>query len=74
MIAIREYVKVNNNMLTMKLPNCFDYDEVEVLIMPKIDKDDLSHLSNEIEIGINSDISNKSHEEIFADIKAKYAD
>jgi len=74
MIAIREYVKVNNHMLTMKLPNCFDYDEVEVLIMPKIDKDDLSHLSNEIEIGINSDISNKSHEEIFADIKAKYAD
>ena len=41
--------------------------------MPRIDMDDLSHLSDEIEIGMKSGISDKSHDEIFAQIKAKYA-
>ena len=41
--------------------------------MPRIDKDDLSHLNDEIEIGMKSEISDKSHDEIFAEIKAKYA-
>jgi len=33
---------------------------------------DLSHLNDEIEIGMKSGISDKSHDEIFAEIKAKY--
>ena len=74
MTAIREFVKVDNHMLTIKLPDYFDYKEVEVVIMPRIDNDDLSYLNDEVEIGMNSDISDKSHEEIFENIKAKYAD
>ena len=74
MTAIREFVKVDNHMLTIKLPDYFDYKEVEVVIMPRIDSDDLSYLNDEVEIGMNSDISDKSHEEIFENIKAKYAD
>jgi len=74
MTAIREFVKVDNHMLNIKLPDYFDYKEVEVVIMPRIDSDDLSYLNDEIEIGMNSDISDKSHEEIFENIKAKYED
>lgn len=37
--------------------------------MPKVDLDDLSHLSYEIEEGMRSPISPKTHEEIFAEIK-----
>ena len=73
MTAIREFAKVNNHMLNIKLPNYFDYKEVEVVIMPRIDSDDLSYLNEEIEIGMNSAISDKSHEEIFEEIKVKYA-
>jgi hypothetical protein len=74
MTAIREFAKVDNHMLNIKLPDYFDYKEVEVVIMPRIDSGDLSHLNDEIEIGMNSGISDKSHEEIFENIKAKYAD
>ncbi|BBP45286.1 hypothetical protein THMIRHAS_06590 [Thiosulfatimonas sediminis] len=35
MIAIREYVKVENHQVHITLPVNFDYDEVEVLILPK---------------------------------------
>ena len=56
MTAIREFVKVDDHMLHIKLPDYFDYKEVE------------------IEIGMNSGISDKSHEEIFENIKAKYED
>jgi virulence-associated protein VagC len=35
MIAIREYVKVQDHQLHIQLPNDFNFDEVEVLIMPK---------------------------------------
>lgn len=73
MTAIREFAKVNNHMLNITLPDYFDYKEVEVVIMPRIDSDDLSYLNDEIEIGMNSGISDKSHEEIFENIKEKYA-
>lgn len=65
MTAIREFAKVNNHIL-----NC-----LIILIMkmlkPRIDKDDFSHLSDAIEIGMKSAISDKSHDEIFAEIKSK---
>lgn len=72
MTAIREFVKVENGMLNIQLPKNFSYEEVEVLIMPKIYNDDLSFLDEEIEKGMNSPISPKSHDEIFDGLKAKY--
>ena len=73
MTAIREFAKVNNHILNIKLPDYFDYEDVEVVIMPRIDIDDLSHLNDEIEIGMKSGVSDKSHDEIFAELKEKYA-
>lgn len=73
MTAIREFAKVKNHMLSIKLPDYFDFEDVEVVIIPRVEKDDLSHLNDEIEIGMKSGVSDKSHDEIFADIKAKYA-
>jgi len=73
MTAIIEFAKVDNNMLNIKLLDYFDYEEVEALIIPRVDRDGLSRLNDEIEIGIKSGISAKSHNEIFAEIKAKYA-
>lgn len=72
MTALREFAKVDNHILNIKLPDYFDYEEVEALIMPRVDTDDLSRLNDEIEIGMKSGISAKSHNEIFAEIKAKY--
>lgn len=72
MAAIREFVKVKNGMLNIQLPEYFNYEEVEVLIIPKRDNDNLSFLDKEIEKGINSPISPKSHDEIFDKLKAKY--
>jgi hypothetical protein len=72
--AIREFIKVKNHELYVKLPEDFDYEEVEVIIMPKqIFSDDLSHLSQAVKDGIDSELSSKSHEEIFSELKAKYA-
>ena len=34
--------------------------------------DDLSHLEKEVEKGLNSKLSSKSHKEIFQDLKSKY--
>ena len=73
MTAIREFAKVDNHILNIKLPDYFDYEDVEVIIMPRVGTDDLSHLNDEIEIGMKSDVSGKLHNEIFAEIKAKYA-
>lgn len=73
MTAIREFAKVNNHILNIKLPDYFDCEDVEVVIMPRIDTDDLSHLNDEIEIGMKSGVSDKSHDEIFAELKVKYA-
>lgn len=35
MTAIREFVKITNHEIHVKLPKDFNYDEVEVIIMPK---------------------------------------
>lgn len=36
-------------------------------------RDDLSYLNSQIEDGLNSPISSKSHKEIFKELKSKYA-
>ena len=46
--------------------------ELEI-VEDKVVGDDWSHLELEIDKGINSDISDKTHEEIMLDIKRKYA-
>ena len=35
MNAIREFIKVKNHKVEINLPKNFNYDEVEVIIMPK---------------------------------------
>lgn len=46
--------------------------EVEI-VENKLIKEDWSCLESEIDIGLNSGISDKSHAEIVSDIKRKYA-
>ncbi|MEF3191327.1 MAG: hypothetical protein K6347_02070 [Campylobacterales bacterium] len=72
MTVIREFVKVHNHQLSITLPADFDYDEVEVVILPRIVCDDLSSLTHEVEKGFSSPLSNKSHNEIFEAIRAEY--
>ena len=71
MVAIREYMTVVNNQITITLPSDFNYDEVEVVVLPKYNND-LSKLTKEVEEGFNSTISSKTHKEIFQELKAKY--
>ena len=47
-------------------------NEVEI-IEKKTIADDWSHLESEIDKGMNSPMSSKTHEEIFEDLKRKYA-
>ncbi len=37
MEAIRQYIKVNGRNISITLPDDFDADEVEVIILPKYD-------------------------------------
>jgi hypothetical protein len=46
-------------------------DEVEIVENSLI-KDDWSYLESEIDVGIDSGVSNKSHNEIINNIKRKY--
>ncbi|MDY0402792.1 hypothetical protein [Sulfurovum sp.] len=45
----------------------------DVQIVENIAHDDLSYLEEEIDKGLNSGTSKKSHETIVSDIKSKYA-
>ncbi len=47
-------------------------NEVEI-IEKKTIADDWSHLESEIDKGMNSPMSSKTHEEIFEELKRKYA-
>ena len=42
------------------------------IVESKVIKDDWSYLEAEIDIGLNSGVSNKPHNEIINDIKRKY--
>jgi len=50
----------------------FPKNEVEIIVESKITQEDWSHLEKEIDKGINSGMSNKSHKEIIDEIKKKY--
>ena len=49
MTALREFIKVKNHEVNIQLPNDFDYEEVEVIIMPK-KEDDYEFWSDEDEL------------------------
>lgn len=55
MTAIREFIKVKNHKVIVNLPNNFDSDEVEVIIMPKAeDKNTFNTLKGIGKIGFTS--------------------
>jgi len=39
MTAIKRYAKIKNNQLNIQIPKDFDYEEVEVIILPKIENE-----------------------------------
>ena len=39
MTALREFVKVKNHEVNIQLPNDFDHEEVEVIVIPKKEDD-----------------------------------
>jgi len=43
MIALREYVKVQDHQLHIQLPNDFNYDEVEVVILSRVAVKPVNH-------------------------------
>lgn len=75
MIAFRNFQRVHNNRVEVQLPQEFEDQEVEIIILPKDNiPDDLSHLSEAIRHGMESGTSPRSHEEIFKSLISKYAD
>ena len=70
MTAIREFATVKDHQLHIELPEGFDYDEVEVIVMPR--GEDLSFLEKKIEEGVASGISSKTHTQIVDELKKKY--
>lgn len=74
MTAFRNFQRVHNSKIEVQLPEEFNDQEVEIIILPKYTiPDDLSHLSAAIQEGLDSGISPLSHEEIFERLLAKYA-
>ncbi len=74
MTAIREFMKVKDHQLHIRLPDDFDYEEVEVIIIPKSEiTDDFSSLEDEITKGMDSGVSTKTHGQIISELKSKYA-
>lgn len=55
----------------MFLLNSLNTKELEI-VENKVVCDDWSHLESEIDKGLNSGISDKTHEEIMCEIKRKY--
>jgi len=74
MTAFRNFQRVHNNRVEIQLPQEFEDQEVEIIVLPRDTlPDDLSYLEEEIQKGMDSPLSDKSHEEIFADLIQKYA-
>lgn len=74
MQSIYRVVKIVNNQVIIDLPPGFGDCEVEVILRPLIQKDKMiRELEKEIDIGMKSQISPRSHNEIFDILKEKYA-
>ena len=73
MQTIHKVVKVINNQVIIDMPPNFMAHEVDVTLKPLTHKDSAIHeLEREIDIGIKSPTSPRSHKEIFDNLKKKY--
>jgi hypothetical protein len=73
MHILHKIVQVTNNQIIIDLPSDFTDKEVEVILKPLTqDNQNYKELEKEIDIGINSPISQKSHIEIFDSLRKKY--
>ena len=73
MTAIRHFQRVHNHKIELELPEQFEDQEVEVIVLPKEDlPDDLGHLEEAVRAGMEAEISPKSHQEVFQSLKTKY--
>ena len=73
MQTIHKVVKVINNQVIIDIPPNFTANEVEVILKPLTHKDPGIHeLEKEIDIGMKSPVSPRSHKEIFNNMKEKY--
>lgn len=73
MTAFRNFQRVQNNKIEVQLPQEFEDQEVEIIILPRDNlPDDLSYLEEEIQKGIDSGLSTRSHEEIMESLRKRY--
>ena len=73
MQSIHKIVKVQNNQVIINLPTGFAAHEVEVILKPSTRKSTaIRELEKEIDMGMRSPVSSKSHREIFDNLKEKY--
>ena len=74
MEAIRQYIKVNGRTINITLPDNFDADEVEVIILPKNEE---IYLTDEMKLILDSTLNEPtdnyiSSEESIDKLKKKY--
>ncbi len=70
---ILKVVKVVNNRVVIDLPPGFADGEVEVILRPSSKEDDtVLELKKEIDIGMKSPVSPRSHQEIFDKLREEY--
>ncbi|KPA09228.1 hypothetical protein MHK_010559 [Candidatus Magnetomorum sp. HK-1] len=74
MQSLQQVVKVNNQTV-IDLPPGFGANKLEVVSRPPTYNQDIliSQLEKEIDIGLCSKVSIRSHKEIFDSLKEKYA-
>ncbi len=73
MQSIYKIAKVVNNQVVIDLPVEFADMILEVILKPVTHKDPrIRELENEIDAGMSSPVSNRSHEEIFTRLRKKY--
>ena len=73
MTAFRNFQRVHNNRIEVQLPQEFEDQEVEIIVLPRDNlPDDLSFLQDAIDQGMASGRSERSHEEIMESLKKRY--
>ena len=73
MDALREYITVKDQKVSIDLPKEFDHKEVEVIVLPR-ENEDLSHLQKKVQEGMKSPLAKENHEDIFENLEKRYAD
>jgi len=57
MIALREFAKIINHKLILEIPSTFDYEDVEIIVLPRLLEADFwssDEIDNIGKIGLNS--------------------